>query len=390
MLQYEQNDLLPSMISNNQPLIRQEQFSISARSQNDDAMHHGNQFARSGRLNASRRMTAPILKAPHLFHEHVDAQVLQQHRASIDMAFPSQHHDSSVTSSQRPSTWHLQTMNDPQTPFSNNNLHDSWSSQPTFPSQFSQMAYYSTADPYCENLYSNVNFGDVSWFDPTMGDELSTVDMHSQEYSVQQQAATLNLLEGQTRSSYDQGLFNITAPGFEQFTTPLDGSYFPGLVVEAQAAGLNEEDDSTSQDEPDLVGLGLYDDPKGCTTSMSQLDLRSNFQSQGQSHAGKGLKLEETWQPPDETPEVEADEGPQTPPGDEQNMMLPVAAYHNNSDYQYQFFPNNIASGTFFVEGDDASFYQDPRQQEKDFQQWYSNYNNAQWTYPNDGQYFNQ
>jgi hypothetical protein len=58
------------------------------------------------------------------------------------------------------------------------------------------------------------------------------------------------------------------------------------------------DDDESEDDDGDLVGMGLYDPPEGTHTWQSSTLVHGT---------GKGLKLEETWQPPPEQEEDEDD-----------------------------------------------------------------------------------
>lgn len=113
----------------------------------------------------------------------------------------------------------------------------------------------------------------------------------------------------------------------------------------------------------ELVGMGLYDYPD--QNSISSLDMLSRFSGQRES-MGKGLKLEETWQPPedtekgeeeaedeDEEEEEEEEEAYSTDEADED--VLPIVTPTSDSETPAAFYPayGDLSNQTFFFDNDD-------------------------------------
>ena len=66
----------------------------------------------------------------------------------------------------------------------------------------------------------------------------------------------------------------------------------------------------------ELISIGLYDDDEDDNDFMSTLSLAIGSKSQS-GVEGKGLKLEETWQPPNDDEDKDDDEGYSSEEGDE-------------------------------------------------------------------------
>jgi len=64
-------------------------------------------------------------------------------------------------------------------------------------------------------------------------------------------------------------------------------------------SNLAFDDDDSEDGDGDLVGMGLYDPPEGIQAWQSPALLQST---------GKGLKLEETWQPPEQEEDGDGDD----------------------------------------------------------------------------------
>jgi len=130
-----------------------------------------------------------------------------------------------------------------------------------------------------------------------------------------------------TNNNQDSTLYShfdwnhFAANGFEDATAPPTPDNF--LPIQHPEPTFTSEESipyhPLSDDDPEgeeLIGMGLYDTPDTSKTSLSdpQLDnYRMMSQLLGSSYrrpepAGKGLKLEETWQPPSEKDDDE-DEG---------------------------------------------------------------------------------
>ncbi|KAL8688789.1 MAG: hypothetical protein Q9218_005387 [Villophora microphyllina] len=99
----------------------------------------------------------------------------------------------------------------------------------------------------------------------------------------------------------------------------------------------------------ELVGMGLYDGPgrKELSTLNSSPEHISHLLAEPQ---GKGLKLEETWQPPNEEGDEVEEEGYST---DEAEEDLPPAPLTNEA--QPTFVPSygDLSNQSFFFDGDD-------------------------------------
>ncbi|MCJ1271960.1 hypothetical protein MMC22_011865 [Lobaria immixta] len=108
----------------------------------------------------------------------------------------------------------------------------------------------------------------------------------------------------------------------------------------------------------ELVGMGLYDYPD--QDSISSLDLLTRFSEQRES-MGKGLKLEETWQPPQDTdeeeeePEDDAEEEEEAYSSDEADEdVLPIVTPTSDAKSQSAFYPAyDLSNQTFFFDNDD-------------------------------------
>jgi hypothetical protein len=98
------------------------------------------------------------------------------------------------------------------------------------------------------------------------------------------------------------------------------------------------EDDDSEEADKELVGMGLYDPPEGFQSWQSGL-LQSR---------GKGLKLEETWQPPeqdDDADDASSDDGSvdEPPTGDDQRWSLNAG----------QQLPASMEGRSFFFDDDE-------------------------------------
>ena len=111
----------------------------------------------------------------------------------------------------------------------------------------------------------------------------------------------------------------------------------PSAQQDAKSQSALEDDDSEEAGK-ELVGMGLYDPPEGFQSWQSGL-LQSG---------GKGLKLEETWQPPEQDEDVDdasSDDGSvdEPPAGDDQQWSLNAG----------QQLPANMEGRSFFFDDDD-------------------------------------
>ena len=136
-------------------------------------------------------------------------------------------------------------------------------------------------------------------------------------------------------------------------TTPSTPDFLP--IQHPPAVNSNQQGGSqlTKRSSKELVGMGLYDDPDSSTSFSTvgeplQYFLRSQFETYPTYQApGKGLKLEETWQPPSEEGMDQADENYSSdgsedqPPrasvrGAPQQVALPSAPDRSNHTFYFE------------------------------------------------------
>ena len=108
----------------------------------------------------------------------------------------------------------------------------------------------------------------------------------------------------------------------------------------------------------ELVGMGLYDNPDKEPHSMNELmsgnafvyDVYSAHES-----PGKGLKLEETWQPPEEDKksedEEDEDDGYSVDEGEED---LPISSIREKAQSKTHTDYGDLSNQSFFFDNDDA------------------------------------
>ena len=132
-----------------------------------------------------------------------------------------------------------------------------------------------------------------------------------------------------------------TSPSFLPIQIPLEG--MPRTQVESKPPIAVKK--ST-----ELVGMGLYDDKNG--SMFASLDSVGESASGLRDSLGKGLKLEETWEPPnkDETEGDNADEGYSTDDAEEE---LPVAPAPQESQAQVYPAYGDLSNQTFFFDTDE-------------------------------------
>ncbi|KAK4690567.1 hypothetical protein P7C71_g6249, partial [Lecanoromycetidae sp. Uapishka_2] len=101
----------------------------------------------------------------------------------------------------------------------------------------------------------------------------------------------------------------------------------------------------------ELVSIGLYDnDASDLSALTSAVGSDPNRDS-----LGKGLKLEETWQPPNDEDE-EDEEGYSTDEGEEMDEVPPVLPTSTASEIQTSFYPptyGDLSNQSFFFNEDD-------------------------------------
>ncbi|PQE30126.1 cell morphogenesis Las1 protein [Rutstroemia sp. NJR-2017a WRK4] len=169
---------------------------------------------------------------------------------------------------------------------------------------------------------------------------------------------------------------HFAANGFEDATAPPTPDNF--LPIQHPEPSFTSEESipyhPLSEDEPEgeeLIGMGLYDTPDNSKTSLAdpQLDnYRIMSQLLGSTYrrtesVGKGLKLEETWQPPTakededddeeedgEAEEEEEDEEESVPETTTQPTSVPVADVTSFASGPTQNFAN-LNAATYGVTG---------------------------------------
>ncbi|KAL8938969.1 MAG: hypothetical protein Q9216_003617 [Gyalolechia sp. 2 TL-2023] len=108
----------------------------------------------------------------------------------------------------------------------------------------------------------------------------------------------------------------------------------------------------TKQRSKELVGMGLYDGPsrKELSTPDTSVDRISQLLAAPQ---GKGLKLEETWQPPPNEEVDEDEEEDESSSADEAEEELPPAL--TQAEIQPNVYPSygDLSNQSFFFESDD-------------------------------------
>ena len=100
---------------------------------------------------------------------------------------------------------------------------------------------------------------------------------------------------------------------FPSYTAPPTPDYLPIQNPPDQWPGADTAEQSTlvKSKSKELVGMGLYDEPDRTSLSLDRLAGGPTGAFGAHPHhesLGKGLKLEETWQPPEEDEEDEEDE----------------------------------------------------------------------------------
>ena len=124
-------------------------------------------------------------------------------------------------------------------------------------------------------------------------------------------------------------------------------------LEQPEVANINQPPQINKKRSKELVGMGLYDNPERDIPSSLDYNHPSALFSHRES-TGKGLKLEETWQPPKETDGVEDDgEEEEAYSTDEAEEDLPVAPMLE--EVQTGFYPayGDLSNQTFFFDNDD-------------------------------------
>lgn len=136
-----------------------------------------------------------------------------------------------------------------------------------------------------------------------------------------------------------------------QQTTEFLSMHYPTEIPDV--ASFEQSPQINKKRSKELVGMGLYDDPE--KDISSNLDhIHSSSLSHHRESTGKGLKLEETWQPPKDPNDVEDDgEEEEAYSTDEAEEDLPVAPVPE--EVQPVFYPSygDLSNQSFFFDNDD-------------------------------------
>ncbi|KAL9582681.1 MAG: hypothetical protein Q9203_005391 [Teloschistes exilis] len=210
-------------------------------------------------------------------------------------------------------------------------------------------------------------------FDPTMPSEPPHLDATAQS-TMSENLSAYDDLSSFYSSSYDDatqftqqtaGAYNATPlySGFENFdlyqmpyahasysTQPTSNAVTAQYPLNVpQYMPTPAEMPLTKQKSKELVGMGLYDGPgrEELSTLNSSPDHISHLLTEPQ---GKGLKLEETWQPPNDDGDESEEEGYSTDEAEEDLPSVPTT-----TEAQPALVPTygDLSNQSFFFEGDD-------------------------------------
>lgn len=191
-----------------------------------------------------------------------------------------------------------------------------------------------------------------------MSENLSAYDDLSSFYSSSYDDATQ--FSQQTAETYDTTPLYSGFENFDLYQMPYaHASYPPQQTSNALTAqySLNAPQymqapavlPLNKQRSKELVGMGLYDGPgrKELSTLNSSPDHISHLFAEPQ---GKGLKLEETWQPPNEDGDEGEEEGYSTDEAEEDLPSVPAA-----NEVQPTLVPTygDLSNQSFFFDRDD-------------------------------------
>jgi len=125
-------------------------------------------------------------------------------------------------------------------------------------------------------------------------------------------------------------------------TSPTSLGFLPGQLPHVPSADVEPdlEDDESNGTDKELVGMGLYDPPEG-------FSLLSSGMHEG---TGKGLKLEETWQPPEQAQDDQ--DGDDVSEDEEEVEEPPTREDQKWSVHSGPQFPAELAGQSFFFEDD--------------------------------------
>lgn len=186
-------------------------------------------------------------------------------------------------------------------------------------------------------------YGPLSFSDPTsasaLGSYRAVADMpHSSPKHPSQN--WLGLCEG--------AAIAVTAPASPDFLPMQHPSFHSAERERTRLA---------KQSSGELVGVGLYDNPEDTSTldklgrPLPAFRRLQNLAFSRHQSAGKGLKLEETWQPPSEEDLDQADENSSSDGSEEE---LPQACAFPGTHQLPVPASSGLANHTFYFEGDDG------------------------------------
>ena len=135
-----------------------------------------------------------------------------------------------------------------------------------------------------------------------------------------------------------------------QMPSAMDSLAVQGPATADSSKGPGRPSQIVSKKSKELVGMGLYDDKNG---SMFSVNNATSTQSPDRfanhrASVGKGLKLEETWQPPSDDPTDEVEDSS----SDECEDDFPVAPPLQRRPQVISEF-KDLSNQTFFFESDD-------------------------------------
>lgn len=141
---------------------------------------------------------------------------------------------------------------------------------------------------------------------------------------------------------------------FTTFIPPQTPDFLPIQypLETSDAASFNHPPQINKKRSKELVGMGLYDSPDRDTLSKLEYNHASDL-TPDRGSTGKGLKLEETWQPPKDLDDVEDDGEEEAYSTDEAEEDLPVAPLP--AEVPTGFYPayGDLSNQTFFFDNDD-------------------------------------
>ncbi|KAL8717835.1 MAG: hypothetical protein Q9225_004958 [Loekoesia sp. 1 TL-2023] len=241
------------------------------------------------------------------------------------------------------------------------------------------LSFYPTTAPQEPHFTGYSNYSSFSSFNSTLPPEAQGQDLFSSDYS--QQSTSDNSLEYTNSSSFYQPPMYDYSTLFPHQDTTLSSTYLqypsslqmtdPSQVPSDYAIYSTQHTPNlfssqyvcnppqyvqspnppqiTKQRSKELVGMGLYDGPsrKELSTPDTSADRISQLLVPPQ---GKGLKLEETWQPRDEDADENEEEGSSA---DEAEEDLPPALAQ--AEVQPSLFPTygDLSNQSFFFDTDD-------------------------------------